>query len=163
MNRRFLSVAVFAPSALAHSNRGNQFARESRWLACSRSGVPSASEREESCRLRRLDAKAFRAQARPQPSEDTPPCPTSAWSSRITPASENSQGRSDKRASLRTVEVAREGRNSLHIPPPEAGTLSYCATRRIVRTSPGQPTGIARNRNFPIRASRRGRLENCNR
>jgi hypothetical protein len=77
MNRRFLSVTVFAPSAPAGSNRGNLFARASRWLACFCSTGPSRVRREESYRLRRNISREFRAQARPQPSEDTPTCPTS--------------------------------------------------------------------------------------
>jgi hypothetical protein len=52
----------------------------------------------------------------------------SEFTSRGRPA-EYSKGRSDKRACLRTVEVAREGRNSSHIPPPQAGTLRCAGTR----------------------------------
>jgi hypothetical protein len=42
INRRFLSVTIFAPNAPGDSNRRNPFARETCWLACCHSSQPSA-------------------------------------------------------------------------------------------------------------------------
>jgi hypothetical protein len=64
MNRRFLSVTVFAPPAPAGSYADSPFALGSRWLACFRSSVLSASKDGENYRPPRTDDEAFRAQAR---------------------------------------------------------------------------------------------------
>jgi hypothetical protein len=80
------------------------------------------------------------------------------------PSPNYAEGRSDKRACLWTVEVAREGRNSLYIPPPEGGHSFSCRnSKRRSGTSPGQPAGSARKKSSPIRASRRVSKRNCNR
>jgi hypothetical protein len=61
-------VTVFVTNDSADSYRRAPWARGRRWPACSRSEAPSRVPREESHRLRRKDAKEFRARARPQPS-----------------------------------------------------------------------------------------------
>jgi hypothetical protein len=113
----------------------------------------------------------FGLRGRPQPSKDTPACPTCLG--------EISRGGRDQHTSRRgrtsgrvfgrlTSASSVEPRSSpssklLYNFPPQAVTLFFLNLRRLVRTSPGQPTGYERKRNSPIRASRRSRGEHCNR
>jgi hypothetical protein len=62
----------------------------------------------------------------------------------------SSQGRSEKRACLWTVGVAREGRNSFHIPPPEAGTLYFAGTRNGPLERHQASERVSRAKGFPL-------------
>src|SRR5580700_8660155 len=71
----FLSVTVAMTNTCPDSYPRMGFALNGRWLACSCSGNPFAVRGEETTPAA-SDAVEFRARARPQPSEDTPRCPT---------------------------------------------------------------------------------------
>ncbi len=80
-------------------------------------------------------AKEFRAQARPQPSQDTPACPTSPWPrDKCQIFRKIRRGRT--RRAVRTVAVEPELETPQH-PPRHAATLFFPRLRRVWRTSSG--------------------------
>jgi hypothetical protein len=72
------------PAGLANSNITDRLRCGAGWLACFRPGHPFANGQPESRRVQRQSLTRIGLKPSSQPSQDTPACPTSPGSARVT-------------------------------------------------------------------------------
>ena len=154
---RFLSIKPLLPTESLDSYLDTGLRCEPRWLARSNSGNPSAAGRK-SRRLRRRSLRTF-APKRDLNRPIQPPLVRSPLAPRVRRASNSSEmslqklrgGRSDKRASLRTVEVEHVLETPQQKPSRRAGTTSPLSLAKCtLERQPAEPNAPASEVNPPI-------------
>jgi len=150
--QRFLSVLAPVPMRQRWLESGKALAlREP--LAAPLTFAATFCERQEKFPPSAANAKEFRAHARPQPSEDTPACPTSPIKPRTSPSP---NGPSGGRTSGGRIGRLRSSMGSklLKHRPPEAGTLLFSLLKAA--TNFNRPAnGVRSARALPDSSQRR--------
>jgi hypothetical protein len=146
LNRGFLSVTVFVPIGRGLLEYGNARALRTP-LAGLLKFANAFCKPEEEVPPSAANAKEFRAHARPQPSKDSPPCPTSpGFSAKCALSGMPQEGRTNG-GRLATVEVEPELETRQHRPP-EAGTLS-CSLQKAATNVNGPASDVYSAWAFP--------------